>query len=168
MHDSGLVHVSQLANKFVRDPHDVVAVGDIVKVWVVEIDKERRRVSLTMIKPGTEGPATRRRGKGERPARGKPPQRPQRAEGERRPKPKGPPRRRGPAPRHRPKRPQRPVTPLTEEMKTGKEPLRSFSDLAQFFHLQEETGRDGNESQRAEDAGPKPPDPEDDAADGKP
>ena len=53
LHDSGLVHVSQLANKFVRDPHDVVSVGDIVKVWVMEIDKTRRRVSLTMIRPGT-------------------------------------------------------------------------------------------------------------------
>ena len=54
MHDSGLVHVSQLADKYVRDPHEVVAVGDIVKVWVLEVDKERRRVSLTMIPPGTE------------------------------------------------------------------------------------------------------------------
>jgi protein Tex len=53
LHDSGLVHVSQLANRFIRDPHDVVSVGDIVKVWVVEIDKTRRRVSLTMIAPGT-------------------------------------------------------------------------------------------------------------------
>ena len=54
LHDRGLVHISQLANKYVRDPHDVVAVGDIVKVWVHEIDKKRRRVSLTMIAPGTE------------------------------------------------------------------------------------------------------------------
>ncbi|MEX0977891.1 MAG: Tex family protein, partial [Pirellulales bacterium] len=54
LHDTGLVHISQLANKYVRDPHDVVSVGDIVKVWVHEIDKTRRRVSLTMIPPGTE------------------------------------------------------------------------------------------------------------------
>ena len=54
LHDSGLVHVSQLANKFVRDPHEIVSVGDIVKVWVLEIDKGRRRVSLTMIAPGTK------------------------------------------------------------------------------------------------------------------
>jgi uncharacterized protein len=54
LHDTGLVHISQLANKFVRDPHEVVSVGDIVKVWVHEIDKTRRRVSLTMIPPGTE------------------------------------------------------------------------------------------------------------------
>lgn len=56
LHDSGLVHVSQLANRFVRDPHEVVSVGDIVKVWVLEIDKTRRRVSLTMIPPGTKKP----------------------------------------------------------------------------------------------------------------
>src|SRR5205807_1745175 len=43
LHDSGLVHISQLANKYVRDPHEVVAVGGIVKVWVLEIDKTRRR-----------------------------------------------------------------------------------------------------------------------------
>jgi uncharacterized protein len=56
MHDSGLVHVSRLANRFIRDPHEVVAVGDIVHVWVVEVDKERRRVSLTMVAPGSERP----------------------------------------------------------------------------------------------------------------
>ena len=62
LHDSGLVHVSQLANQFVRDPHDVVSVGDIVKVWVMEIDKTRRRVSLTMIPPGTPKHEPRQRG----------------------------------------------------------------------------------------------------------
>ena len=41
MHDSGLVHVSQLADKFVRDPHNVIAVGDVVRVWVLEVDKRR-------------------------------------------------------------------------------------------------------------------------------
>ena len=56
MHDSGLVHVSRLADRFIRDPHEVVAVGDIVKVWVMEVDKERRRVSLTMVRPGSERP----------------------------------------------------------------------------------------------------------------
>ena len=51
LHDSGLVHVSQMADKFVREPHEVVAVGDSVKVWVVGVDKNRHRVSLTMIDP---------------------------------------------------------------------------------------------------------------------
>lgn len=52
--DSGLVHISELANQFVRNPHEVVAVGDVVKVWVLGVDKDRRRVSLTMIAPGTK------------------------------------------------------------------------------------------------------------------
>ncbi len=52
--DSGLVHISQLANRFVRDPHEVVSVGDIVTVWVMSVDPQSRRVSLTMIKPGTK------------------------------------------------------------------------------------------------------------------
>ena len=52
--DSGLVHISQLSAGYVRDPHDVIAVGDQVRVWVATIDSERRRVALTMIPPGTE------------------------------------------------------------------------------------------------------------------
>ncbi|HTU25641.1 MAG TPA: Tex-like N-terminal domain-containing protein [Pirellulales bacterium] len=70
LHDTGLVHISQLANKYVRDPHEVVSVGDTVKVWVHEIDKTRRRVSLTMIAPGTpRGNERRSRPKrGEKPA----------------------------------------------------------------------------------------------------
>jgi uncharacterized protein len=139
MHDSGLVHVSQLADRFVRDPHDVIAVGDIVKVWVVEVDKERRRVSLTMIPPRPPRPAhrrddkpspRRREGRSERPPRG------ERSRPEARPRGKGPPRRgaRGPArPRYKPKSRPKPITPITDDMKAGKEPMRSFSDLAQFF-----------------------------------
>lgn len=54
--DSGLVHISRLADRFIRDPHEVVGVGDVLKVWVVDVDKARRRVSLTAIAPGTERP----------------------------------------------------------------------------------------------------------------
>ncbi|MBL9125603.1 MAG: helix-hairpin-helix domain-containing protein [Planctomycetaceae bacterium] len=64
--DSGLVHISELADKFVSNPHEVVAVGDIVKVWVLSVDKDRRRVSLTMIPPGSrKGPAERSGRRGE-------------------------------------------------------------------------------------------------------
>jgi uncharacterized protein len=48
VHQDGLVHVSQLADRFVKDPRDVVKAGDIVKVRVLEIDLKRKRVSLTM------------------------------------------------------------------------------------------------------------------------
>ncbi|MHC4398412.1 MAG: Tex-like N-terminal domain-containing protein [Planctomycetota bacterium] len=139
MHDSGLVHVSQLADRFVRDPHDVIAVGDIVKVWVMDVDKERRRVSLTMIAPHAKRSAPRRDAKP--PARRPSGDRPERPRGEPRGKPKGPPRGRPqgpPKPRFKPRRKPKPVIPITDEMKTGKEPMRSFSDLIQFYQTKEE------------------------------
>ena len=46
-HD-GLVHISQLSNNFVKNPSDVVSVGDIVKVKVIGIDLERQKVQLSM------------------------------------------------------------------------------------------------------------------------
>jgi uncharacterized protein len=52
--DSGLVHISRLADRYIKDPHEVVGVGDVLKVWVVDVDKNRRRVSLTAIAPGSE------------------------------------------------------------------------------------------------------------------
>ncbi|MCQ2408462.1 MAG: RNA-binding transcriptional accessory protein [Oscillospiraceae bacterium] len=48
VHEDGLVHVSQLANKFVKHPLDVVKVGQIVRVRVLESDPKRKRISLTM------------------------------------------------------------------------------------------------------------------------
>ena len=52
--DSGLVHISQMANRFIKSPYEVVHVGDVVSVWVMTVDPERKRVSLSMIPPGTE------------------------------------------------------------------------------------------------------------------
>jgi len=46
--DSGLVHVSQLSDKFVRDPMEVVSLGQQVTVRVVEVDYGRKRVALSM------------------------------------------------------------------------------------------------------------------------
>ncbi len=48
MHQDGLVHVSQLSNKFVTDAREVVKTGDIVKVRVTEVDVARKRIALTM------------------------------------------------------------------------------------------------------------------------
>ncbi len=45
----GLVHISKLANRFVKNPLDVVAVGDIVTVWVEDVDLKRQRIALTMV-----------------------------------------------------------------------------------------------------------------------
>jgi uncharacterized protein len=209
------VHVSRLADRFIRDPHEVVAVGDIVKVWVMEVDKERRRVSLTMVCPGSERPRRPARGEGgdarqgqqaghdqaghdqargqqgDRPPRpsqgrqggrpggpqnqqggrpqggrpqggrpqgGRPQGRPQSAsasqqggapQGEgspggkpredrrggyggpppRRPRPQGPDQGRP----HEFKPKPKPLIPITDAMKKGKEPMRTFGDLMQFF-----------------------------------
>ena len=48
VHQDGLVHISALANRFVKDPHEVVKTGNIVKVKVIEVDVERKRIALSM------------------------------------------------------------------------------------------------------------------------
>lgn len=60
VHQDGLVHVSQLADRFIKDPHEVVKAGDVVQVRVTEVDIPRKRIGLTMRKDGgaTEGRPT--------------------------------------------------------------------------------------------------------------
>jgi len=174
LHDSGLVHISHLSNDYVRDPHDVVSVGQVVRVWVREIDKGRRRVALTMIKPGTprqnagnrQGDETdgqqqgRPQGRGRNQSRseGRPP-RPPRApaaggtngggvaapatpQAERQKvggrRGRGGPPRREQGPRVYVAKAEKVAKPLTKAMKEGKEPLRTFGDLKQFFTTREE------------------------------
>ncbi|ABA57802.1 RNA binding S1 [Nitrosococcus oceani ATCC 19707] len=48
VHQDGLVHISALADRFVKDPHEIVSAGDIVKVKVLEVDNVRQRIGLTM------------------------------------------------------------------------------------------------------------------------
>ena len=48
VHQDGLVHISMLANKFVKDPREVVKAGDVIKVKVLEVDAQRKRIALTM------------------------------------------------------------------------------------------------------------------------
>jgi uncharacterized protein len=173
--DSGLVHISQLANQYVDDPHQVVSVGDVVHVWVLEVDKDRRRVSLTMIKPGTRRAHEPRRGVAPAGA-----QDAQAAAGRQRP-PRRPPAQRPPAQhpaaqsgrssladsnagatgraagRNRggrkskihqsapPPKPK-PVVPLTKAMQEGKAPLRTFGDLKQFLALRQEMATEEEET----------------------
>jgi len=150
--DAGLVHVSQLSSGFVRNPYEVVAVGDQVRVWVASIDKDRRRVALTMLPPGTER---------ERPSRERKPRRkpavaaaavaaeagaPAQAPRERRP-----PRRdqkhgrREDRGRRQPvrtgayeKRATKKQVPITKAMEEGKEYMRTFGDLLQFHRKKQE------------------------------
>ena len=47
----GLVHISKLSKKFVKNPMDMISVGDIVEVWILDIDENKGKVSLTMVDP---------------------------------------------------------------------------------------------------------------------
>jgi uncharacterized protein len=64
VHQDGLVHISELADRFVKDPREVVKVGDVVNVRVKEVDAERKRIGLTMrsgaIDHGTSQPSAAR------------------------------------------------------------------------------------------------------------
>ena len=141
MNDSGLIHVSRLADTFVSDPHEVVSVGDVLRVWVVGVDNARRRVSLTAIEPGTEKP---RPPKGGGKSGGKP-----RRPAKKRPAAKGKDGKDGKGNRRhqhgkrdqrrwQPKPKPKPVVPITKDMADGKEPMRTFGDLKQFFDKEKE------------------------------
>jgi hypothetical protein len=84
--ESGLVHISQMANRYIKSPYDVVAVGDVITVWVMEVKPGEKKISLSMIRPGQERRPPERGGRfaeprGDRPERGgqraeRPPQQP--------------------------------------------------------------------------------------------
>ncbi|MDC0657272.1 Tex family protein [Leisingera sp. SS27] len=73
VHQDGLVHVSQLADRFVKDPHEVVKTGQVVKVTVTEVDVPRKRIGLTMKKDGGASAKEERNTRG--PSRGTGPRR---------------------------------------------------------------------------------------------
>ncbi len=80
VHQDGLVHVSALANRFIKDPHEVVKAGDVVKVKVLEVDEKRKRIALTMRlgeevprgKPAEPAPGSSRTSSAKRPLREEP------------------------------------------------------------------------------------------------
>ncbi len=148
--ETGLVHISRLADRYVRDPHEVVSVADILSLWVLSVDKERRRISLTAIKPGTEKPRQPRRDQ-DRAA----------VSEQDRPTPTGR-SRRGPwktqtgqrrerqgkkTATARVRRESKPVVPITKAMEEGKEPMRTFSDLQQFYQKKAMPSQSGQNDQ---------------------
>jgi len=50
VHQDGLVHISRLGDKFIKHLSEVVTGGDVVKVWVVDVDMKKKRIALTMVK----------------------------------------------------------------------------------------------------------------------
>ena len=83
VHQDGLVHISQITSKFIKDPREVVRTGDIVKVRVEEVDVQRKRISLTMRleDDGQKAPAQKPAARTERQTP-KPPSEPQQARGQ--------------------------------------------------------------------------------------
>jgi uncharacterized protein len=139
--DSGLVHISQLSTKFIRSPHEVATVGQVVTVWVMSVDGDRSRVSLTMIAPGTprRQPQKPQRPRREQPAAGATVEKPEAVQEPtpteaRTPRPAPPPRpaQRStvpPPPMHRKPRPKPAPPPLPQSVLEGTEPARSFGEL---------------------------------------
>jgi uncharacterized protein len=82
VHQDGLVHVSELAHRFVKDPAEVVKVGDRVKVKVIKVDGERRRIGLSVKQsaspptPGPKPPQPPSSGPPRKPGGGPPPKKP--------------------------------------------------------------------------------------------
>lgn len=134
LHDSGLVHISQMSTGYVNSPHEVVAVGDAVKVWVLAIDKERRRVSLSMISP-----AERAARSSQSPAsavQNRRPRRDQRKRRDGRPRDEAATAAQAKKPNRKPRGQRRDVAVpvvLTPGMKEGKEPVRSFAALKKLL-----------------------------------
>jgi uncharacterized protein len=139
--ESGLVHISQMSTQFIRSPHDKVSVGDVVTVWVLGVDAERKRVSLSLIPPGTPAAPRGRRPQEERaPQAAKAPEAngagpeastsqappPERARKANPPKPA--------VPGKPHKKPERPAPPLSAGAQSGEEPLRSFGQLKQLWN----------------------------------
>ncbi len=50
VHQDGLVHISRMSERFIKHPSEAVSVGDVVKVWVVDVDQKKKRIALTMVK----------------------------------------------------------------------------------------------------------------------
>jgi len=178
LHESGFIHVSQMASGYIRDAHEKAAVGDTVRLWVVETDVAKKRVSLTLLPPGTEKQTPAH--KSEDKERSRPP----RERSARPPRPEGDRRESAEKPRSDQPRPPRDASrgsrdgkrfdrqrsggktferipktfvsapvkkemkPITEKMKQGKEPMRSFGDLAQLFGRVQVETEEGKEGKK--------------------
>lgn len=132
--DTSLIHISRLADRYVRDPHEVVSIGDVLQVWVLEVDRERRRVALTAMPPNSR-PDKREvtNNQRARPTKRKVPKEKSATSkvGPRTPKYKQAARRPATIARQ-------PAKPITQQMVQGKEPMRTFSDLFQYYEVKQQ------------------------------
>jgi uncharacterized protein len=121
VHQDGLVHISELSHKYIQDAREAVKVGDIVKVKVIGVDQNMKRISLSMkaLVPKPPRPPRRKKGKpeqrpaaaaaapGAQPGKPAPERKPMRDARPMKPRPEGAPRPEGkPRPQQRPQKPQ--------------------------------------------------------------
>jgi uncharacterized protein len=132
---TGLVHISRLADRFVHDAREIACPGEIIPVWIVSVDTDRHRVALSAVPPGA---GRKPKGQGRREQRGVP-------------RSGAAPSGRGQERTRRPAHPATPLVPLTDAMKQGREPMRTFSDLKQFYDLKSTTPDDSTDSSPAEE-----------------
>ena len=55
VHQDGLVHISQIANRYIKHPSEVLKVGEVITIWVISVDIQKQRIALTMKKPAVSG-----------------------------------------------------------------------------------------------------------------
>ncbi|QDU11828.1 Tex family protein [Gimesia aquarii] len=125
--DSALIHVSEMATHFIENPYQFVSVGDVITAWVLGVDLERRRVSLTLIKPGTD-----RQSKKESFSK---PKAPQKQFDKKKPTPSGSSQtEQRPKKKRTPKKKTPPAAKLSDEMKSGEQPLQGFDQLKALWN----------------------------------
>jgi uncharacterized protein len=136
---TGLVHISRLGDRFVRDPRELLMVGERIPVWVVSVDRERQRIALSVSAPGKS-------------AVGKPKQRTASKPRISRRRGEKPVTNRAARPKQRKRESKRKkvVAPITDAMKDGREPMRTFGDLKQFFDI-ERSPDEGSEKKSADE-----------------
>lgn len=129
--DSALIHVSEMANHFIESPYQFVSVGDVITAWVLGVDLERRRVSLTLIKPGTVRPPRKSQRGPSKPDEQKKPDKAKQDQGDSAANRKRKP---GKKKRNKPGKKEAPLPKLTKEMKTGDQPLQGFDQLKALWN----------------------------------
>ncbi|MCG3173619.1 MAG: Protein YhgF [Myxococcota bacterium] len=133
VHQDGLVHVSHLSRRFIREPGEAVKTGDKIKVWVIEVDLERKRIGLSAINPAEarERPARAPRGEAGDARRRERPQGERRSRRGPHPDPQQPSAGEAPAPAGQAAQPDQPRAEQSREHREHRPPRRADGDRRQ-------------------------------------
>jgi protein Tex len=151
----GLLHVSRMSDGFVKSAREVVQEDDVVRVWVTEVDPQKGRISLSLFRPQAAPTAPQQERRFDRRSR----EDHRSDQGSRRPQGRQD-YARTPTPERKKNRPPTPVVPITDAMKDGKEPMRTFSDLMQFYQTAREEAPAGAKKGSSAATPPAQPSPD--------